>query len=191
MKVGILCEDHSTDRYILKPILEELMARAGRPRARVYSLDLLDPVIKVECRGPEAALSQSVVEFAVRSNCMIDLFILVVDRDCDRQKNSSRAEERAAENTALVHCLAVEEIEVWMLALHRIDPELAAIQADRDLKAAYAWPFLASRGWARGIGVKPAMKSCRERFGRLIQLCPEVADLGRVIQDFCGADRGR
>ncbi len=81
----------------------------------------------------------------------------------------------------LLACLAVEEVEVWMLALHRdaLGGRWPEVRADCDPKERYADPFLREKGWLTevGHGRKRAMRELPSRWGSLLSVCPELAEL--------------
>lgn len=184
MKVLIIPEDPTLDQHILKPIVERLFADLGR-RARV--LMLTDP----HMRGVDQALDASTIDTIVGKYPMVDLFLLMVDRDGDRLGNTVKARQREVEYPGrLVACLAVEEVEVWMLALHRDDlrqtlgarwPE---VRAHHDPKEAYAAPFIQTKGWATGVGRgrKQAMQALPTQWNSLLQVCDELAVLKRRLE---------
>ncbi len=175
MKVLVIPEDPTLDQYVLKPIVEALFRDLGR-KARVEVLQ--DPHLS----GVDEALSQKVIAAIVEENPMMDLFLVLVDRDCNRMKNAERAAEREAEHPRrLLACLAVEEVEVWMLALHRdeLGGRWPEVRADCDPKELYADPFLREKGWLTevGRGRKRAMRELPSRWGSLLSVCPELAQL--------------
>jgi hypothetical protein len=175
VKVLVIPEDPTLDQHILKPIVEALLRDLGR-KARVDVLQ--DPHLS----GVEEALSQEVIEGIVAENPMVDLFLLMVDRDCNRMRNVERAADREAGHPGrLVACLAVEEVEVWMLALHRdaLGERWSAIRSDCDPKERYADPFLREKGWLTevGRGRKHAMRELPTKWGPLLSVCPELAEL--------------
>lgn len=175
MKVLVIPEDPTLDQYILKPITEALFRDLGR-RARVEVLQ--DPHL---C-GVDEALSSEVLQAIVAENPMVDLFLVLVDRDCNRMGNAERAAEREAEHPRrLVTCLAEEEVEVWMLALHReaLGGRWPEVRSDCDPKERYSDPFLREKGWLNevGRGRKRAMRELPTRWTSLLSLCPELARL--------------
>lgn len=78
MKVLVIPEDQELDRYILKQIVEQMFADLER-RVRVEILP------EPRLRGTGDALDEEIVRAIVTDNPMIDLFLLVIDRDCDRE----------------------------------------------------------------------------------------------------------
>jgi hypothetical protein len=177
MKVLVIPEDPTLDQHILKPIVQHLFKDLGR----AVRVDVLqDPHLK----GVDEALNSATVEAIIGENPMIDLFIIMVDRDCDRQGNVAKAAQRRSEHPAVLRtCLAEEEVEVWMLALHRdlLDETWGVIRQHCDPKEAYAEPFLKKQGWWSevGKGRKRAMRDVDARWSGLLTVCPEL----RVLRD--------
>jgi hypothetical protein len=112
VKVLIVPEDPTHDPHIIKPIIAALLDDLGR---KAWVDVLRDPHL----RGTSEALDATTLDGIVAENPMIDLFLLVIDRDCDRANNDAKATARAREHEGkLIACLARQEVEVWMLALH-------------------------------------------------------------------------
>lgn len=175
MKVLVIPEDPTLDQYILKPIVEALFADLGR-KARIEVLK--DPHL----RGTSEALDPEMVARIVEENPMEDLFLLMVDRDGDRLGNSRQALARELDHPQrLIACLAVEEVEVWMLALHRgaLQAPWPEIRAHHDPKEHYAEPFLRQQEWLMqvGHGRKRAMRELGAQWRSLLTVCPELEEL--------------
>ena len=186
MKVLIIPEDPTLDQHILKPIVERLFADLGRP-ARVMMLT--DPHLG----GVEQALDGGTIRSIVDKYRMVDLFLLMVDNDGGRSGNAGKAALREAEYPdRLIACLAIEEVEVWMLALHREEirqmtgARWPQIRGHHDPKEAYATPFIRARGWSTGVGRgrKDAMRALPTQWGSLLQVCDELAVLRRRVEDW-------
>src|SRR5690349_9322138 len=140
MKVLIVCEDPTHDQYIVKPIVQKLFDDLGK----TVSADVLtDPHL----RGIDDLLAQINDIFA--DNQMVDIFVVVVDNDCGRQSNAARIANAIATQPKAVACLAIEEVETWMLCLHdAVLPEpWSKIRADCDVKEHFALPFLETQGF--------------------------------------------
>jgi hypothetical protein len=175
VKVLIIPEDPTLDAHILGPVFEKLFDDLGR-MARVEVLQ--DPHLE----GIDQALHPEMVKRIVEENPMVDLFFLVVDRDCNRFQNEARAASREQEHPGrLLACLAIEEVEVWMLALHReiLGERWNAVRSECDPKERYAEPFLQERGWLSqvGKGRKRAMRGLATQWKSLLTVCPELAVL--------------
>lgn len=179
MKVLIIPEDPTKDQYILKPVVERIFRELGLT-ARVEVLR--DPHLT----SINQALDSQQLSAIVNENPMIQLFLLMVDRDCENYNNTAKSQERVKEHAGrMLSCIAREEIEVWMLALHlEFRDGWKKLRKDCHPKEAYAQPFLKAKGWTLdlGGGYKRAMKSLTEQWKALLQLCPELADLAEDIR---------
>lgn len=179
MKVLIVLEDPTLDQHIAKPVVQAIF-RDLQIRA------LIDVLTDPHLRGIDQALDQGILGGIIRDNPMVDLFLVIADRDCTRQRNEERARARQTEHAGkLLVCLAVEELEVWMLALHRnqVAAGWSDVRADCDPKEAFADPLLQKLGWASevGRGRKKAMRALNQQFRSLCSLCPEVNELKAAI----------
>ena len=183
MKVLVIPEDPMLDQYILKPVMERLFVDLGLTvRVNV----LWNPRL----RSVSQALDASIVRDIVDTYSMIDLFLLIVDRDADEHR-AGRARMRETEHPGrLLACLAVEEVEVWMLALHRdlLPSPWAEIRGERDPKERFAYPFLAAHApkLEPGQGRKWAMRDLGARWKGLLDVCPEIAELKTRIAGVLG-----
>ena len=181
----VIPEDPTLDRYIIQPIVERIFADLGR-KARVQVLQ--DPYL----RGIDEALSPQGIAGIIRDReAMFELFLLVVDRDCHDGRQAGRnnvamARQREAEHAGkLLACLAVEEVEVWMLALHRDGLEASWSELRREChpKERYADPFMRKEGWlaSPGKGRLKAMEGLGAKWQGLLKLCPELEELKQRI----------
>ncbi len=117
MKVLVIPEDIRNDGYLLTPIINRMFRAIGFPRAKV--VECRDPVLG----GVEEALKWELIEEIIDEyHYLVDVFVLVVDRDCDqdRQARLDRLESLAAaklgESKLFLAQLAWQELEVWTLA---------------------------------------------------------------------------
>lgn len=184
MKVLIIPEDPTLDQYILKPIVENIFRDVERS-AHVHVLS------EPHLRGVDQALDKDVVAGIVADNPMVDLFLIVVDRDCVESRND-RAQARQQEHSdSLRFALAVEEVEVWMLALHRDDlgARWREVRAHCDPKEEYAVPFLERQGWSAevGRGRKKAMRNLGGKWRGLLGVCSEIGELKQEIEMWLGS----
>lgn len=174
MKVMVIPEDPTLDRYILKPVMERMFLDLGR-RAHVEVLD------NPRLRGVAQALDAATVAQIVASRRMFDLFCIMVDRDGVAERPlEARAREEEHPDRLMV-CLAVEEVEVWMLAVHR--EQLAApwqdIRSERDPKERFAAPFLAAHAPKSSLGGGRvwAMRDLGSKWRGVLAVCPELEEL--------------
>lgn len=187
MNVLVITEDFRKDQYILKPIVEALMAQVGRPNAKVRVCQ--DPLLG----GVGQALKwERVQEILARYSGMVDLFLLIVNRDCEegRRDALTRLEGLSAAylgtSAAFLAEQAWQEVEVWVLAAHDAEKAFpwADVRAERDPKERYFAPLAEYRKLLDepGQGRKTLAKEAAGRFSRIRQLCPEVADLEQRIR---------
>lgn len=178
MKVLVIGEDPTHDQFILRPVVEAVLAAADL-HARVEVLT--DPPLG----GIEDALDSRQLAAILQDNPMIDLFLLIVDRDCDRKRNTSRAHARAnASSGRLIACVAWQEVEVWMLALHRehLTETWSTIRAHCDPKEAFVDRVLDHIGRSGpGGGRKTAMRSLSGQWRTLVSICPELRELVHAV----------
>ena len=155
MRVLIIPEDFRKDQYIVKPIIEAMMAWLERPRTSVQVLT--DPNLG----GVERALNWAELEPIVRRyQGMVDLFLLCVDRDNNEHRRSrlDHIEVQAASVLGAGRLFLAEnawqELEVWALAGNERPTEWAwqDIRNHRDPKEAYFAPLASRRGLSDGPG---------------------------------------
>jgi hypothetical protein len=118
-----------------------------------------------------------------------DLFLLLVDRDCDESrinKVNAREQETTERGKWLIGCLAIEEVEMWALAIYQDQPPAPwqEMRSECKPKAIYFNPLVEQFGLqnAVGRGRKQIMKSLSGKYSRLLQLCPELAELRERIR---------
>lgn len=171
MKVMVIPEDPTLDQYILKPIVERMFFDLGR-KARVQVLS------NPRLRGVAQALDATTVARVVAMHPMIDLFCIMVDRDAEPGRHIEAGLREAEHPDRLMVCLAVEEVEVWMLAVHR--ERLAApwqdIRSERDPKERFAEPFLAAHAPPQSLGAGRvwAMRDLGSKWRGVLTVCPEL-----------------
>lgn len=188
MKVLVIPEDPIHDRYILKPVVEQLFADLGRV-ARVMVLE--NPRLK----GVEQALNVETVAGIVSDNPTFDLFLLLVDRDGEEKRELRTKALEDKHPGRLFACLAVQEVEVWMLALHRdviAGPPWKAdwqdVRRERDPKERFAIPFLQDHAPRHKSALGPgdgrawAMREIGARWKGVLQVCPELSVLKRHVE---------
>lgn len=160
------------------PVVERLLRDLGKT-PRMFPGERL--------RGTGEALDRDVIDRIIEDSPMIDVFVLVVDRDCNREKTEQKVAARVKEHRGkLVACLAKEEVEVWMLALHRgaLGVSWSEVRDHCDPKEAFAKPFLHRSGWTTDVGGgrKRAMRDVGASFRGLLRVCPEIAALRDDLQ---------
>lgn len=173
MKVLVVLEDPTLDQYVVKPIVEKMFDSLSQ----AAQVDVLrNPYL----RGVTDVFEQ--IDDVVAENPMVDVFLVVIDRDCDRENHTERLRLRVEPHEErMIGCLAREEVEVWMLAVQdRLPGPWGEIRAHCDPKEEYAEPWLAAQGYSSadvGRGRKRAMQALSSRYRRLRSRCDEVQAL--------------
>ncbi len=181
MKVLVIPEDPTYDQYILKPIVERIFRDLGRT-ARVWVLQ--NPRLSSVSQALDATTLAEIVD----RHPMVDLFLVLVDRDGDAVGRPARARAREdAHPGRLFVCLAVEEVEVWMLAIHRdkLSEPWNDVRAEHHPKERFADPFLNKHApkLGPGAGRKWAMRGLGPKWQGVLGVCPELADLLQRLAD--------
>ena len=178
MNVLVIPEDSRFDQHVLKPIIEAMLAALDRPRAKVRVCQ--DPVLG----GVDQATNWNrVSEILDLYEGMVDLFLLIVDRDGKPGRRSAldgiEAKARATLRVGS-HLLAEnawQEIEVWILAGMDLPTEWEwkEIRTEIQLKETYYTPFARSRNAVDepGEGRRRLALEAASRYGRIRRLCPE------------------
>jgi len=98
LNVLVIPEDFRLDQYILQPLIAAMMAAVGKPKAKVQILtdSLLGSVA--------AAMSWNNLEEIFDRYGMVNLFLLIVDRDLDpnRRATLDNLEKKAAKQCVLL-----------------------------------------------------------------------------------------
>ncbi len=186
-RVMVICENHRLDQHIIKPVVEHLFRDLDR-KARIDVLS--DPPLG----GVSQALDKQTVGQILDENPMIDLFLLIVDRDgIESRENKLQARLRQASGSdkRMVGCLAIEEVEVWALALHReeLTDDWQQIRAERDPKEVYFDPLVKRMGWQESLGKGrvTAMKDLVGNWRSLMGRCPELQGLRQDVKTWLEA----
>lgn len=185
MRTLVIPENPTLDQYVLKPVVERIFADLER-KCRVDVLK--DPYIS----GVSQALSAETIGEVLARYPMIDLFLLVVDRDCEESRENgavaARVAQAAALGKSLVGCLAIEEVETWALALFRdeVGGRWQQIRAECHPKEAYFEPLVKHQGWETmlGRGRVEAMKKLPGNWKALKQRCLEIQELQDAIESW-------
>lgn len=186
VNVLVVPEDFTKDQYVLKPIVERMIASLGhRPRVRVCTDPYLGGV-------REALKPERLEEVLQRYRGAVDLILLIVDRDGEegRQKQLRKLEagaEKVLEGRASVFLAenAWQEIEVWVLAGLEDLPKgkgwsWKEIRAERDAKESYYDKVADKRGLTKAPyeGRDVLAREAARNYPRIRQLCPE--DVARL-----------
>lgn len=184
MKVLVIPEDPRLDQYILKPIVERIFADFGKsPRVTVLSNPRL--------RGVAEALNPAILADIVATYPMNDLFLVLVDRDGEGARSAVASARESEHSGRLFVCLAIEEVEVWMLAIHSetLGVRWREIRTEVNPKERFAEPFLQERAprLDAGRGRAWAMRELGSQWRGVLDRCPELKDLKRRIETWLDA----
>lgn len=173
MKVLLILEDPVNDQFIAKPIVEALI-----PGARVEVLT------NPRLRGWAQALDADTLRGIVAGRPMFDRYLLLLDRDCDSTRQG-KLDARTDEHARVAGCLAIEELEVWMLAIHQDKlggVGFSEVRQECHPKERFASPVLAEHGAGPGGGRKYLMRALSGNLSTLLSRCPELKQLQGVLQ---------
>ena len=177
MRVMVIPEDPTHDQHILKPIVKRIF-KDLKTSARVEVLQ--DPHLG----SVSQALDREILASILDQRRMFDLFLLMVDRDCEATRETqlkARMDDAKARGRVMLGCLAIEEVEVWALALHRdeLDAKWSEVRKERDPKETYFEPLVVKKSWQEGLGKgrAAAMKDLPGNWRSLKSRCPELERL--------------
>lgn len=189
MRILVIPEDFRKDAWILEPVLGAMFAQLGYPSAKV-----------VVCRDPllggvsEAMDRDRLLEVFDRYRGMVDVYLLVVDRDgnAGRRHALDELESWAATRRPTVLLLgenAWQEVEVWALAGQATLPSAwvwQEIRAHPNPKEHYFEDLAARRSLLDepGAGRKTIGREAGQNYRRVRSRCPEdVQALERRLAD--------
>lgn len=183
MRVLVIPEDFRNDQYILKPLVARLFQEFGRKSARV-----------AVCQDPrlggvgEALKSERIAEIIDRYEGMVDIFVLCVDRDGNKNRRMKldRIEKEFGQKITFLAENAWEELETWLLAGLQLLPgwRWSVVRAEVDVKERYFEPLARERNLAHhpGGGRKPLGKEAASNVQAIRKKCPDDFDVlaGRI-----------
>ena len=177
-RVLVIPEDPTHNGYILKPVVERLLAEAGKSNARVQILT--NPKLD----GYDDAVRAIKTELPERYG-FYDLWLFIPDADVAKGLDALEEEVRQ-KNIQLICCPAKPELEAWLLAGYRKELSLnwSAIRTHPRLKEEVFAPFLDKHGDAQaaGSGREKLMRQALQNFRGLVEVCPELGVLLERIQ---------
>jgi hypothetical protein len=146
---------------------------------------------KPRLRGVAEALNPSILADIVATYPMNDLFLVLVDRDGDPSRASVASAREREHPDKLFVCLAVEEVEVWMLAIHAasLGTPWREVRAEIHPKERWAEPFLRERAprLDPGAGRGWAMRNLGGQWAGVLRRCEELGELKRKVQAWLAA----
>ena len=178
-RVLVIPEDPTYNGYILKPIVERMLAELGKPNAHVTVLT------NPKLNGYPHAVSAIRGDLADRYG-HFDLWLFLPDGD--RASNLGGLEsELVRRNVRLFCCAAQPEVEVWLLAgfRDRLLLPWGDVRQHPRLKEDVFEPFLKQFGDDRspGGGREWLGREMLRNYRRLLSVCPELADLENRLRN--------
>jgi hypothetical protein len=173
LRILVIPEDPTLNGYILKPLVERIMAEVGKPNARVQLLT--NPKLD----GYDHARRAIREELPLRYG-HFDLWLFLPD--ADKASGLEPLErELVQRGITLFCCAACPEVEAWLLAGHRdkLSCGWREIITHPRLKEEVFEPFLAGHGHPRraGGGREVLMREALQNYRGLLELCPELKEL--------------
>lgn len=185
VRVLVIPEDPTLNGYILKPLVEMVLAEAGRPAARV--MVLTNPRV----RGYDEAVR--VVRGGLSSRYrFMDLWLFFPDAD-RASDEAMRSLERSLGNdgVTLLCCPAEPEVEVYACVAYREELRESWHEARSNprFKEAVFEPLLREHGDPRrpGGGRGAMTEESIAQRQRFFVLCPEIAELRNRIAEVLDA----
>jgi len=189
LRVLLVQENTTYNGYIIRPVLETVFARCGRPNFRISPLPGRPP------EGYEDAKQALRRSFASK-NVMAALWLFVCDSDTQDKSAELAALEKEAQSggVALICCAAEPEVEAWLVAGHLDKLEGKAwseLRRHVSFKEEIFEPFLKAHGnsMMRGGGRSDLMKTALQNYSGLCQRCPEIKRLEERISEFLNKDQ--
>lgn len=175
LRVLVVPEDPTYNGYILKPVIQALLAAAGRPRAVVTVLS------SPRLTGFDHAMRAIRDELPAKYR-HFDLWIFVPDADRAGEAAMAKLEADLGKvGIRLLVCAAQPEVEIYACVAHRASLGMSWNDArqHRSFKEQVFEPVLARHGDPRrpGGGRDQLVASALSNFQALLQFCPELATL--------------
>ncbi len=178
-KVLVIPEDPTNNGYILKPLVEAILADAGKPNAKVQMLT------SPRLNGYDDAIKAIRGELSDRYGFW-DLWLFIPDADRATPASMSALEsELAAKQINLLCCAAQPEVEIYACVAYRaeLDAPWPEVRASGSLKEIFFGPLLARKGDSRraGAGRDQLIAASLTPLSTLYKLCPELGNLRKRL----------
>ena len=174
-KVLVIPEDPTFNGYILKPLVEAILAEADKPQAKVTILT--NPRIG----GFDQAM-RSIRDGLPDRYGHWDLWIFMPDADRASEEAMRALEgEMHARGIRLLCCPAQPEVEIYCCAAYRTElgAEWKTVRSSARMKEDYFQPLLGKHGSVQraGGGRDTLVTRALSKMSALFQICPELKDL--------------
>ena len=177
-KVLIVPEAPTYNGHILKPLIQRMLERCGKPNATVTVLS--EPRLQGYNHAKEK------LPEILRRYQHLDLILFLVDADGKNRAGEFAALEERADK--LICAAAVQEVETWLLAGHadKLGIPWQDVRQNISVKEQVFAPFLTAHGHPRryGEGRDILMKEALENYQGILQRCSELKDLQERILAF-------
>jgi len=192
LNVLVIPEDFRKDQYILAPLLRRMFEVIGKPQARIEVCK--DPLLG----GVDQALKWERVEEVIDMYPMVDVFLLIVDRDGKEGRRKAidgiegKANAKLGEERTLIGENAWQEIEVWALAAQDLPTawKWQKIQADENPKEIYFEPHAKKRNLTHepGAGRTTMGREAAANYQRVRSRCKkDIVALEAKLKQWFGA----
>ena len=175
LRVLVIPEDPTNNGYILKPLVQMVMAEVGRPRARISVLG------KPRVRGYDHAMRVVRNDLALRYGFM-DLWLFFPDADRAGAEAMRELEDHLLRQRVTLFCSpSVPEVEIHACVGYRAElgDSWETIRSNPRLKEEVFDPLRKAHGDPRqpGGGRRKMTESSMARRRHFFRLCPEIARL--------------
>jgi hypothetical protein len=180
LRVLVIPEDPTYNGYILKPVVERMLAEVGKPNARVVVLT--NPKLNGYAHAVSAIRGDLALRYA-----HFDLWLFLPDGD--RASNLESLEAELLErNVRLFCCAAQPEVESWLLAGHqkKLGIPWNQVREHPRMKEYVFEPFLKEFGDNRspGAGRERLVRQTLSNYRGLLTVCDELASLETRLRAF-------
>lgn len=184
LNVLIITENDTYDQHIARPVITKILSDTGKSRAKigVCARPRFDGI--EDCTNTDKLVHEVISTYS-----MVDIFILLVDRDLEpgRDMKLARVEDEVRQylkpNQFFITGQAFQEIEVWAIAGHDLleDWRWSDIRNERDSKELYYMPLARSKGYIGYPfhGRKQMTTESLKNWARVKRLC--IEDIGALI----------
>ncbi len=181
-RVLVIPEDPTNNGYILKPVVEMVLAEAGRPSAKVFVLT------SPRLRGYDHAVRAIRDELALRYGHM-DLWLFFPDADrANADAMRDLEDSLQSKDITLLCCPAEPEVEIYASVAYRDDlvTPWQEIRRHESFKEDVFAPLLEAYGDRRRPGGGRSQMTVASLANRqsFFSRCPEVANLRDRIKQW-------
>lgn len=175
LRVLVIPEDPTLNGYILKPLIQAVLAECGKPNANVFVLG--NPRLEGYAHAVRAIRDELPDRYG-----FWDLWIFMPDGDCATEQTMRALEEELREKqVSLICCPAKPEVEIYACIAHRdhLADDWSTVRASGAMKETYFAPLLRDHGDARraGGGRDLLINASLQKMSTVFQLCPELGEL--------------